>query len=371
MRILVDVSAASYQRAGIGRYTRNLVAQLASYADVGLSYFLYGKPTAAPNLPEPLWSMALGHGHRRYRLMLLLHYYLGGKLKPQGTADLFHATDFVGPRFLGLPAVVTVHDLSFLVHPEWHAPLNALALRLLVPRAVREAAKVIAVSRWVASQLTSLLKVPADKVAVVHEGFDGKGLQPPIDWQPRLKALGLEAGYLLSVGTWEPRKNYLTLLQAYSRVCRELHEVPPLVICGNPGWRYRNFLAAVRRHPFGSNIRLVAGADDATLASLYMGARLFILASLDEGFGLPLLEAMAFGVPATVSRAGSLPEVGGEAVLYFDPLDPADMARTMKSALQDRDLREVMKQKGLARCQAFTWQNAANSTVEIYREALS
>ncbi len=264
--------------------------------------------------------------------------------------------------------MVTVHDLSFLRHPEWHAPLNALALRLLVPRAVAEASAVIAVSHWVASQLVEVLGVPPEKVAVVHEGFDPASLSPTADWEERLAALGLEEGYMLSVGTWEPRKNYTRLLEAYRLLGPERGEVPPLVICGSPGWKYRQFLKSVQRHPFSRRIRLVQSADDATLAALYRGARLFVMASLDEGFGLPLLEAMAFGIPCAVSRAGSLPEVGGDAADYFDPMDPADIARCLSQLLADGSRREAMKAKGLARSQAFTWPKTAEGTAEIYRQ---
>jgi glycosyltransferase involved in cell wall biosynthesis len=370
MQVLIDVSAAAYQRAGIGRYTRQIVAHLGQLPDIALSYFYYGRPISLPGLPDPHWSISLSYSHRKYRLALLLQYYLGLALEAQGHGDLFHATDFVGPRFSRLPTVITVHDLSFISHPEWHSPLNALALRLLVPRAVSEATKVIAVSAWVAWQLGSLLKVPGHKVVVVPEGVDGRSLRAPPDWEQRLKALGLQPGYILSVGTWEPRKNFKRLLEAYSLLVHELGYIAPLVICGNPGWKYKEFLRALRRNPHRAHVKLVSGADDATLSTLYRGAGLFVLASLDEGFGLPLLEAMALGVPAAVSRAGSLPEVGGEAVTYFDPMDPADMARSMAGVLLDQTQREAMKQLGLVRSQTYTWQKAAENTLEVYKKVV-
>ncbi len=366
MDVLIDASPAAYQTAGIGRYVRGLLRGLRQHTEVGTAYFYYGSVKGC-GLPTPLWEMALGLDHRRYRLLLLAHYYLGRQLRATGSAHLFHATDFVGPRFLDLPSVVTVHDLSFLTHPEWHAPLNALPLRWLVPRAVSEAAHVIAVSSWVASQLVARLHLHPAKVSVVYEGFDSLALSPPEDWNRRLEALGLQEGYILSVGTWEPRKNYVRLLEAYSFLAKSLGDVPPLVVCGNPGWKYRHFLQAVNLSPLRHRIRLISGADDATLAALYRGCGLFVLPSLDEGFGLPVLEAMASGAPVAASQAGAIPEVGGDAVLYFDPLDPEDIASKLALLLEDAKLRGDLKTKGLTRSQAFSWEATAKATAELYR----
>jgi glycosyltransferase involved in cell wall biosynthesis len=255
------------------------------------------------------------------------------------------------------PAVMVVHDLAFRVRPREVPWQQRVYLGSILPGALRRAAAVLAPSEATRRDLLAHYPLPglADRTTVVPEGWSLGGVTPGA-----LPA-GLEPGFLLAVGTIEPRKNYPRLLAAY-RLLRARAGVPPLVVVGRVGWAYGSALDELRAEP---GVRLLSGVDDATLRALYRSAGALAFPSLYEGFGLPLLEAMAEGLPAVVGDAGALPELAGDAALLVDPLDVASIADGLERVLSDGELRARLAAAGPRRAAAYTWAAAAEATLAL------
>jgi alpha-1,3-rhamnosyl/mannosyltransferase len=256
------------------------------------------------------------------------------------------------------PAAVFVHDLAFRVRPDEVPWQQRAYLGSVLPPSLRQAAAVITPSA--ATRLDLLLQYPipglADRVHVVPEG---RSLD---EVEPGTLPEGLSPGcFLLAVGTIEPRKNYPRLLQAY-RMLKDRGLSMPLVVAGRVGWAYGHALDDLRGEP---GVRLLGHVDDATLRALYQSASALAFPSLHEGFGLPLLEAFAEGLPAVVGATGALPELAGEAALVVDPLDPLAIADALEQAVTDQQLRATLSAAGRERAAAYTWQAAGKKVLGI------
>lgn len=265
------------------------------------------------------------------------------------------------------PAAVFVHDLAFKLRPAEVPWQQRAYFGAILGRSLRNAAAVLVPSDATRRDLLDKYRIAGleSKVAMVPEGLSPQALPAPLPG-------GIESGFILAVGTIEPRKNYPRLLEAYRRLRRESVAVivngrpgvPQLVIAGRPGWAYGDTLQRINAEP---GVRYLGHVDDATLSALYGSAAVLAFPSLYEGFGLPLLEAMANGVPAVVGRAGALPELGDGAAILVDPEDVASIAGGLERLLADAPLREKLGAAGKARAADFTWERAAEVTREILR----
>lgn len=263
------------------------------------------------------------------------------------------------------PAAVFVHDLAFKLRPAEVPWQQRVYLRTLLGRSLHRAAAVLVPSEATRRDLMDRYRIAGleSKVAIVPEG-----VAP--DVPPSKLPAGLEPGFILAVGTVEPRKNYPRLLAAFRRLRRESVPmiigdrpgVPELVIAGRPGWAYGDALERIKAEP---GVRYLGHVDDATLTALYRSAAVLAFPSLYEGFGLPLLEAMAHGVPAVVGNAGALPELAAGAAVLVDPEDVASIAGGLERLLADASLREKLGAAGKRRAVDFTWERAAAVTREI------
>jgi glycosyltransferase involved in cell wall biosynthesis len=271
-------------------------------------------------------------------------------------------------RHAAPPAAVFVHDLAFRVTPAEVPWQQRLYFGAVLPRALRHAAAVIVPSKATRDDLLRLYPDPglAEKTHVIPEGLPAS---PP----PAPLPEGLEPGFILAVGSVEPRKNYPRLLTAYRQlrgrgavpfIINGRPGVPQLVIAGRPGWAYGDALARIAAEP---GVRYLGHVDDATLATLYSSASVLAFPSLYEGFGLPLLEAMSRGVPAVIGSSGALPELAGDAALVVDATDPAAIAGGLERLLADEGLREKLGEEGMRRAGGYTWTNAAEHTLEVLR----
>jgi glycosyltransferase involved in cell wall biosynthesis len=256
------------------------------------------------------------------------------------------------------PAAIFVHDLAFRLRPgevPWQQ--RAYFGTVLAP-ALKQAAAVLVPSATTRGDLLSAYPIPGleKRVSVVREGLSAPASAGEL---PK----GIEPGFILAVGTVEPRKNYPRLLDAY-RTLRSRRDVPQLVIAGRAGWAYGDTLRRIQAEP---GVRYLGHVDEPTLAALYESASVLAYPSLYEGFGLPLLEAMAQGVPAVIGKSGALPELAGGSALEVDPEDVDAIAGALEKLLWDTDLRNTMGEVGKRRAAGFTWEQAAASTLDILR----
>jgi len=368
MPIYLDVSAAVHHRAGLGRYAESLAHGLAALIPDQLALFYNAEQGIEPlaglaGLPAS--TVALGYKPWRMLVWAGQLARIGfNRLTPGAT--LFHATEHLLLSLRDVPTVLTVHDLIFRHLPQHHKPLNRWYLNLTLPLYCRRATHIIAVSAQTRRDLSAAYRLPAEKITVIHEAADPCFCpQPPETVAAARARYRLPERYLLFVGTIEPRKNLGRLLQAFERL-HEARLTDALVIVGQRGWLYDDFFAALENSPARQAVIFPGFVPDADLPAVYAGAQALAFPSLFEGFGLPVLEAMACGTPVVCSNTSSLPEVVGEAALLVDPTDVDALADALTRVLRDDALRRELWQKGWAQVQHFTWQETARRTLAVY-----
>ncbi len=363
MLIGLDVRLHAYAPGGISRYARRLAMELPRQLnDERLLVVAHRRETDALDLPAPTRTYrAWTPPHHR-----LERWALGCELLPW-RLDVLHSCDFIPPAWGAQHFVITVHDLTFLHYPQY---LTADARRYYNDRitwAVSRADAIIADSHATKNDLATLLHVPQERVTVIHLAADERFRPlPAAQTLPALARHGLEAGYLLFVGTWEPRKNLPGLLSALA-LLHERGERRPLVIAGRPGWLYDEVFTRVQALKLERWVRFVERVPENDLVALINGALLLTMPSFYEGFGLPALEAMQCGVPVVVSDRASLPEVVGQAGICVSPDDPQALAEAFFRVARDEGLRERMRSAGFTQARRFTWSKTAAQTLAVYR----
>jgi glycosyltransferase involved in cell wall biosynthesis len=287
-----------------------------------------------------------------------------------GRIDVFHAGDYLRPKPDGTPTVVTVHDLTTLRHPREHFWANRLRDRWKLRWAASATHRIIAVSEATRSDLVELLRVDPDRIDVVPEarGQDTSTMDADVV-ASILARYGLDGPFVLMVGTLEPRKNHRRMITAFERATVRWPDVR-LVLVGGVGWKTGPIDAAIRESPARRRILRLGFVPDDVLRSLYRAATIVAYPSLYEGFGLPVLEAMAAGAPVLTSNRSSLPEVAGEAAILVDPESVDEMTRGLTELLASPKLRERLSVAGIQREKTFTWARTARLTMDSYRRAL-
>jgi glycosyltransferase involved in cell wall biosynthesis len=373
MRIAIDFTPAIAQTAGIGRYTRELVTALAQLDAADRFTLFSSEPGIAgrefPSTPN-MRRRVFGVGNRSMTIVWQrLRMPLPAELL-MGRADVLHGPDFVLPPVLRARRVVTIHDLAFITHPECAVPSLARYLEAAVPRSVRAADRVIAVSQRTADDLARHLGTLREKIEVIHLGISRNFTpQRDPDTIARVRArYGLTQRSVLAVGTIEPRKNYERLIAAFAQASVTPGGPRMLVIAGRKGWLFEGTFAAVERYRVADSVRFLDFVPDEDLLALYQSADLLAMPSIYEGFGIPAVEAMASGVPVVASTGGSLPEIVGDAALSVAPDDVDALSAAMVRLLTDADLRAALVQRGLRRAAEFTWQAAARAHLRVYHE---
>jgi glycosyltransferase involved in cell wall biosynthesis len=289
--------------------------------------------------------------------------------------DLLHGLAFATPLTCACPAVVTVHDLSFLRFPNAFRRFNRFYLSFITRISTRKAARVIAVSESTRQDVITFFGVPGERVVVVPNGV-AEAFQPaePIAVADFRRSKGLPEHFILFLGTLEPRKNIVRLLEAYA-LCLHEHQASAkdahaLVIAGAKGWFYETIFARVNDLGVTDHVIFPGFVPAEELPWWYRAAELFVYPSLFEGFGLPVLEAMACGTPTITSNASSLPEVAGDAALLIDPEDTEGLAGAMAHVLAEPDLATKMRVAGLRQSARFSWAHTAAQTAAVYRTVL-
>ncbi len=380
MRIAIDcrpvVSPEKGEMTGIGHYVRFLVKHLL-HIDEENEYVLFFDERAtkgtigeligshrnvtAKTLPLSRFKKFLPYAYS--------HRFVASAIAKCG-ADIYHGTTGSLPMGYRKKSVVTVHDLAIYLHPEWFPSGQFFSRRFVVPASVHRAAKIIAISHSTKRDLQDIFAVPSERIAVVHEGVEPA---PPDSWE---HDAAFKKPYLLFLGTIEPRKNVIGLVQAYASLVERFPKVigdTELVIAGARGWKSDKTFAAIRdaNRAFGSErIRVLGYVPDAKKHSLIAKAKVFVFPSRYEGFGLPVLEAMNVGVPVITSTLSSLPEIGGRgAALLIDPNNHSELTRALKHLLEDEAQRSELGRRGLERSTDFRWDKTAGETLEVYEAA--
>lgn len=372
-RIAIDYTAAVRQRAGIGRYTRGLVRALAE-VDHETAYLLFSAGREAPERPWPAnfrkRELPLSDRHlailwQRLRLPFPVELLTG-------PIDLFHSPDFTLPPVRRARTVLTIHDLSFLRHPECFSKPLLGYLLANVPRAVGRADFLLADSESTRQDLIELLSVPPERVAVVYPGVEAH-FAPLADAAPleaHLARYGIRRPYLLGVGTLQPRKNFVRLIRAYYAL-RERYRIPHrLVIAGGKGWLFEEIEETIHALRLEEWVQITGFIPDEDLPALYQGADVFAFPSLYEGFGIPILEALACGTPVVTSNTSSMPEAAGKAALFVDPEDVEALAEALWTLLQDAALRNALRACGFEQVKHFSWAASARKVCSIYRHLI-
>jgi glycosyltransferase involved in cell wall biosynthesis len=287
-----------------------------------------------------------------------------------GDFDLVHAQAFVSPLLSRKPHVITVYDLSFVHFPQVLSAARRLYLRLFTPISCARARRVIAISQSTADDLVQTFGLAPAKIDVALGGYDSDRFMPlPVDQIEEFRtANGLPKRFWLFLGTLEPRKNLVTLLEAYARLPKS--ERLPLVLAGGKGWLYDDIFQAIDRHNLKSDVILPGFVSAESLPLWYNSAEVFVLPSIFEGFGLPVLEAMACGKPVIIANASSLPEIVGALAIKVPPTDTDAWTVALRTAFHDDNWRTQAGLEGRALARALTWQATAQTTIETYRKAL-
>ena len=374
MTIYIDVSAAVHQNAGIARYAESLARALLTYHGQEHKFSLFYnrdrqvKPLAGL---EGIPTRTIYAGYKPWRMAVWLGQLAGiGFNRLLSDAELFHATEHLLMPLRDIPTVLTVHDLIYHLFPAYHKRLNYWYLNVAMPLFVRRADALITISESSKRDLVRIYHVPEEKITVIYEAASPNFGPVPTEHVAEVKArYGLPERYLLALGTIEPRKNLIRLVEAL-RSLRQKDRALSLVIVGSRGWLYQGFFQHLEKLDVPKAVLLSGYVPDADLPAVISGAAAYVLASFYEGFGLPILEAMACGTPVVCSNTSSMPELGGDAACYFDPYNTESMVAAIATVLEDGNLRAEMRERGLAQAARFSWQRTAKETLAVYERAL-
>lgn len=375
--VVVDASSLLTPQTGIGRYTDQLIRAMLARDEATLRLMCSYRPGAAQGVGAiadrfgPLGA-PVGRNPVPNRVLHAAWELLNWPKAEQvgGPCDVFHATNHLAPPPGKAKVVATIHDLTSIRFPHWHTPYQRLVAKYL-PKSVKRSDLLIADSQSTADDLMSYLDVPASKIRVVP-----LAAAPQFHEAPSAETLlavrgryGLAGSYFLFIGTLEPRKNLGTLLLAYQKLPLAVQEAHPLVLVGSRGWEDERLLTTIDAL---EHVRWLGRVPDADLPALLAGALGFVYPSFFEGFGLPVLEAMAAGCPAITSPVSSLPEVTGTgddaAALLVHPDDVVGLSDAMRRLAEDSALREDLRSRGRERAGRFSWDKAAAETLAVYRE---
>lgn len=379
MNVILSVDPITFPLTGIGRYTLELARGLQSEHAGDLKFYRSGQlhsdwrqPVDAPatngrlGLSKKIRSTRLARGAgklvRMWRKPLSL----------EGLSDhIFHGTNYHVPRFDGRK-VVTVHDLSVYLWPQHHPRERVIFVRAQIEHALKHASAIITDTEFTRREVASFFNHPLERIHAVH-------LASAAEFRPHARdelqllqpAYGLEpCGYTLFLGTVEPRKNLSTLLDAYARLPSATRMRWPLVIVGDQGWKSDDLHSRFDRAQREGWLKYLGFAQQDQLPILVAGARVFAYPSMYEGFGLPVLEAMASGVPVICSNASTLPEVAGDAAAFHAPDDVAMLTQLLQVGLEDAEWREQAIKAGLAQNKKFSWTRCVRETLDVYRSTM-
>ena len=369
MRIGIDGNEANLKkRVGIGEYAFELLAQFKKFKAGDINFTIYLKTNPVSDLPPKRdgWDYQIvGPGRLWTQIGLPLNLYLH---KPR--PDVFFTPTHYAPRFSPVPTVVSVMDLSYLHYPKLFKQSDLYQLRNWTAYSVKQARKVFTISRASKNDIIKYYQIKPERIVVTYPGYKFKNTMQSS--KLLTEKYGIKGSYILFVGTVQPRKNLVRLIEAFSRIKRDSSSSAEgdiqLVIVGKKGWLYEEIYEAPKKFGVEDKIKFLNYVPDEDLPVLYKNAHVFVLPSLYEGFGLPVLEAMAQGCPVVISNTSSLPEVGGDAAVYIDPENVESIVEGIEKVLGDTKYRQSLIKKGREQVKKFSWEKTARETLKVLEE---
>lgn len=377
MHVILSVQSIHPPLTGIGRYAYELARRLPGVPEIEELRLMQG-PRFVQDLDSLLAPPSALQKLKRwipFKPLLRRVYHARRNASAAQVVSglaaqyLLHEPSYILRPYDG-PTVSTIHDLSHIHYPEYHPADRVEYLNRELPRTLEQATHLITVSEFVRQEMITLLGLAPERITAVHNGVDERFV--PMSPEQTLSARQThkldDADYLLVVATLEPRKNLARLLQAYAGLPEAVRRRHPLALVGARGWRDDGLNEQISRMVKTGEVRKLGYVDDRDLPALYAGAYAFAYPSVYEGFGLPVLEAMACGIPVLTSNCSSLPEVLGDTGLSVDPLDVDAMRDGLRRLLEDDEFRAFSAQAGARRAQGFGWNKCVAETVAVYRK---
>ncbi len=307
---------------------------------------------------------------------------LNRKLITNSKLDVFFSSTHYGPLYTHCPQVISILDVSYKYFPEMFRRIDLLKLALWGKYSIKKAQKIITISDSSKNDIINEYNIDPRKISVVYPGLKFEVQNHKSEINSKLKMqnskllkekYNINSPYILFVGTLQPRKNIVRLVEAFAELTTKnlkLKSDLDLVIVGRRGWNYEEILEAPKKFGVEKKVRFIENVTDNDLPTFYKNADVFVLPSLYEGFGLPVLEAMRYGCPVLTSNISSLPEAGGDAAIYFNPNDTNDIADKINKVLGDEKLREEMIEKGYEQVKKFSWEKSAREVLQVLEETV-
>lgn len=349
-------------RVGSSAYCFELLINL-NKLDKKNDYLIYvpHKPTSDLPSESENWKYKIIPNRKLWTITSLGPHFLLNRKK----LDVFFSPTHYLPPFGPGNSVISVLDVSYLYFPELFTKKDLIQLKEWTKFSAKKAKKILTISESSKSDIIKEYKVSANKVVVVYPGINVQlNASSYLNMEDLKNKFGINSKYILFVGTLQPRKNIVKLIEAFSKLDKDLE----LVIVGRKGWQYEEILSAPDKYGVKDKVRFLDSVTNEDLPSLYKNAEFFILPSLYEGFGLPVLEAMSYGCPVITSNISSLPEAGGNAALYVNPNDVNDVFSKMKKLLEEDELRKDLIKKGYDQVKKFSWEKSARETLKVLEE---
>jgi glycosyltransferase involved in cell wall biosynthesis len=374
MHIAIDAAPLGEQRkTGVAQYTSHILKEL-SILDPVNEYALFGIPCKGKVIDfESRNFKAKG---LPCRSILSLHWYIwtfwyytgfSCQLKADNP-DLFISTYPSMPPYFNCPGIVFIYDLTPLSIKYGHRADFKLRFRLQVTNAVKRASHIVTISQSTKNEIVKYFGINPQKIDIIFPGFDSEVFKPGQDVnhiEQVKRAFGIDGSYILYIGTLEPKKNVIRLVDAFCQLKKQKGISEKLVLAGKRGWNEVEIFDQIMRSGMENEVIYTGYVPDAEVPFLMSGAEVFVFPSLHEGFGIPPLEAMACGIPVIVSNTSSLPEVVGDAGMLVDPCSVDSISEAMYRVIVDVGLREEMRRKGLERCQLFSWERSAQDLLNV------
>lgn len=370
MNIAINTLGPSKLKAGIGRYVSNLVNDLAKIDDEN-KYFIFANEDNLSwfkNITnENFKIIKLGNYSKNKLLRILWEQIILPMRCMFKRIDLLHSPSFTLPLIKTCKQAVTIHDMTFFNYAEHHTILKRIYFPLMIKYAARQADIIFADSENTRQDIIRILKTKSDKIKTVHLGVEDIFFEKRTKEEIKqiLNKYNLDKKYILFVGTIEPRKNIPALIRAFARIQRKNID---LVICGKLGWMYDSIFSTMQTEKISNRVKLIGFVPDEDLPSIYAGAEVFVYPSFYEGFGIPIVEAMASGCPVITSNISSTKEIAGDAALLFNPNDDEELTDAIENLLNNKNLNKQFRLFGRLRAQIFKTKRTAELVLKSYED---